>query len=67
MKITFEELLSKKEWLHSELLNSLPHEIVSKASEDQFYDVKLVINGVEVEPKMYNDIMMVVSVPLMID
>lgn len=57
MKITFEETLSRKEWLHSELMNSLTGEIIEKAMEDQFYDVKLVVNGIEIEPYLYNDIM----------
>lgn len=56
MKITFEEVLSEKEWLHKELMNSLTSDIITKAMEDRFYDVKLMINGEEVEPKLYNDI-----------
>ena len=54
MKITFEETLSRKEWLHKELMESLTGDIITKASEDQFYDVKLLVNGVELEPAFYN-------------
>lgn len=54
MKITFEETLSRKEWLHKELMESLTGDIITKASEDQFYDVKLLVNGVELEPTFYN-------------
>lgn len=56
MIITFEQLLKEKSWLHSELLHSLTGELINKAREDQYYDVKLVVNGVEVEPKLFNDI-----------
>ena len=54
MKITFEETLSGKEWLHKELMESLTGDIIIKASKDQFYDVKLLVNGVELEPTFYN-------------
>ena len=54
MKITFEETLSRKEWLHKELMESLTGDIIIKASKDQFYDVKLLVNGVELEPTFYN-------------
>ena len=56
MKITFDETLSRKEWLHRELLNSLTGDIIEKATEDRFYDVKLLVNGVELEPTIYNDL-----------
>lgn len=54
MKITFKETLSRKEWLHKELTESLTDDIIIKASGDQFYDVKLLVNGVELEPAFYN-------------
>lgn len=57
MKITFKEALSRKEWIHRELMNSLTGDIIEKAMEDEFYDVKLLVNGVELEPKFYNDIL----------
>ena len=57
MKITFEEVLSRNEWLHSELLNSLTGELIDKTTKDQFYDVKLLVNGIELEPELFNKIM----------
>lgn len=57
MKITFEEVLSRKEWLHSELLSSLTSEVFDTLNGDQFYDVKLVVNGIEIEPTIFNNIM----------
>ena len=57
MIVTFEEVLSKKEWLHSELLNSLTGEMIQKAAADGFYDIKLLVNGEELEPEFFNKIM----------
>lgn len=57
MKITFEEVLSSKTWIASELLSSLSYEIIDTAINDQFYDVKLLVNGIQLEPKLFNDIM----------
>ena len=56
MKITFEEALSRKEWLHTGLMNSLTEDLIIQASEDRFYDVKLLVNGVELEPQLFNKI-----------
>lgn len=57
MKVTFEDLLSRKEWLHGELLNSLTVDVINQANDDKFYDVKLLVNGIELEPQFFNDIM----------
>lgn len=57
MKITFEEVLSKDEWLHNEMLHSIPLELMDKVSEDRCYDVKLLVNGQELEPILFNKIM----------
>ncbi len=56
MIITTDELLQKKEWLHTELLQSLPDSIIHQVAKDQFCDVKLLVNGVELEPSFYNDL-----------
>ena len=56
MKITFDETLSRNEWLHRELMNSLTGEVITKASEDRFYEVKLLVNGIELEPQLFNKI-----------
>jgi len=57
MKITFQEILGRKEWIHRELLHSLTGDLITKAAEDQFYDVKLLVNGVELEPDLFNNVM----------
>lgn len=59
MKITFEEALSRKTWLQKELTQSLTDECfnVKEALDKQEWDVKLVVNGVEVEPVWFNSIM----------
>ena len=56
MKITFKDVLSKQEWLHTELMNSLTGDVIVKASNDRFYEVKLLVNGIELEPKFFNDL-----------
>lgn len=56
MRYTFDEILSEKEWLHKELINSFTNEIFSKIKEDGFIDVKLLVNGIELEPKFYEDL-----------
>lgn len=57
MKVTFEEVVSGKTWLQNELLNSLDGDTITKARNDGFYDVKLLVNGVELEPQLFNKIM----------
>lgn len=57
MKITFQEICAKQQWIHRELLSSLTHELITEAREDQFYEVKLLINGVEIEPVIFNEVM----------
>ena len=57
MKITFEQALSRQEWIHEELLSSLDGDTISKAQEKGAYEVKLLVNGNELEPKFFNDLM----------
>lgn len=58
MKITFEEALSRKTWLQRELMQSLSDECFNTLEPKQdWWDVKLVVNGVEVEPVWFNSIM----------
>jgi len=54
MKITFEEALSRKEWLHTELMYSLTNNLITQARGDGFFDVKLLVNGIELEPQVFN-------------
>lgn len=58
MKITFEEALARKTWLTKELMRSLNDECfnVKEALDKQEWDVKLVVNGVCVEPIWFNSI-----------
>lgn len=56
MKITFEEVLSRNEWIHKELMRSLTPELITQAYKDRFYDIKININGINVEPNLFNDI-----------
>lgn len=57
MEMSFEEVLSRKQFLHQEILSSLKDEhfkdLDPNANE---WDVKLVINGIECEPFLLNDI-----------
>lgn len=57
MKLSFEEVLSRKQLLHQEILSSLKDEhfkdLDPNANE---WDVKLVINGIECTPILLNDI-----------
>ena len=57
MKITFDELLRRErgEWLLEEIMNSLPKEVIDSAMEAREYDVKLVVNGFDVEPVILHD------------
>ena len=57
MRITFEETLSRKEWIYSELMNSLTGDIITNAREKGFYEVKLLVDGVELEPMLLNKLL----------
>ena len=54
MKITFEETSSRKQWIHKELLHSLDFDTINNTKNDAAYDVKLLVNGKELEPKFFN-------------
>jgi len=56
MRITFEDTNSRKEWIHTELLNSLDGDTIMNAREEGAYEVKLLVNGKELEPKFFNDL-----------
>lgn len=56
MRIEFDELASRKEWLHTELMRSLNADLITAAKNDGFFEVKLLVNGVELEPDLFNDI-----------
>ena len=57
MKISYDELFEKKHLgLYSEILSSIPKNIIDKLSDDRVLDVKLLIDDIEVDPTMLNDI-----------
>lgn len=56
MKIKFEEIKSRQLWIHKELLHSLDGDTISKAKEEAAFDVKILVNGSELEPKFLNDL-----------
>jgi len=57
MKITFDSILKDKTWLNTELLHSLDGDDVSNAADKREYDVKLLVNGREIEPKLFNELL----------
>lgn len=58
MKITAQELISRKEWLHKCILQALTVEVIDDARDnhDFNYDIKLVVNGHELEPVLLNNL-----------
>jgi len=56
MIITYEEILHNKTWLNQEILQSLTQEVFDKAKEQKQYDIKLLVNGIELEPKFLTDL-----------
>ncbi len=57
MKFTFEDLLQKKDWLTSNIINSLRAEdYTEQVTQDKYFDVMLSINGNLVEPVLLNEI-----------
>ena len=56
MIITVEELLGRKEFIHHEILSSLTDEVMLSVDDKRQYEVKLLVNGIELEPKFFNDL-----------
>jgi len=56
MRITFKDISSRKEWIHTELLNSLDLDTINKASKEGALEVKLLVNSKELEPDFFNDL-----------
>jgi hypothetical protein len=56
MKITCDEVLKEKQWLNAELSHSLTPDLIDQAIKLGYYEVKLIVNGVELEPQLFNDI-----------
>ena len=60
MEITSKELLEEKNWLNSEILSSLTNEVFEKVKSIDgvfHYDIKLLVNGIELEPKLLKDLL----------
>lgn len=57
MKITFDDTINKKDWLHRCLLSSLTDEAIHSGIETRSYEVKLLVNGIELEPKTLDDLL----------
>lgn len=57
MKITFDQLTNtNRDWLCANIMDSVPREVIDKVMSERFFEIKLVINGVEVDPRRLNDI-----------
>lgn len=56
MKLTFEDVINAKDWLTMELAQSLTGDIITDASEKKEYEVKLLVNGVELEPTLFEEV-----------
>lgn len=57
MIITFEDTIQKDDWLHRCLLSSLTKEAMDSGRETKSYEVKLLVNGIELEPKVLEDLL----------
>ena len=49
MKIKFEEIKKRKQWIHRELLRSLDNDTINNARSKGEFDVKIVVNGTELD------------------
>lgn len=51
------EELGENEWLHHEILSSLPHDVIEQAHIRREVNVQLMIDNVVVEPQVLNDLL----------
>jgi len=56
MKIQFKDIVRNPEWLQREILNSITTELINEGHKTGEVDVKLLINGVELEPMLLTTI-----------
>jgi len=56
MIIPFDNILKEENFIQSELLGSLSGEDIYDGQKKGEYDVKLVVNGRDVEPKLLNEL-----------
>lgn len=58
MIIKFEEIIGNdNDWLSSEILNSIPHEVIERCKDKREINVQLVLEGVQCEPKLLGDLL----------
>jgi hypothetical protein len=56
MIIKFEEILDRESWIGHEILRSIRSEVINELREAKEYDIKILINGHEHEPKLLIDL-----------
>lgn len=56
MRITFDDTVNKKDWLHRCLLSSLTAEAIDSGMPERAYEVKLLVNNLELEPHILKDL-----------
>lgn len=56
MKITFKDLIDKNTWLHSCILSALTSEVIESGRDKKEYEVKLLVNGFELEPTVLSEL-----------
>jgi len=54
MKIPFKDAIGKNDLLHITLMNCLTPEVIDSAREKEEYEVRLVVNGVDLDPTTLN-------------
>jgi ribosome biogenesis GTPase A len=54
MKIPFKDAIGKNDLLHIALMNCLTPEVIDSAREKEEYEVRLVVNGVDLDPTTLN-------------
>lgn len=54
MKVKFRDLKQGHSWVHDELFSSMPVEVIDKANAEGEFDIKLVVNGIDLDPKLLN-------------
>jgi hypothetical protein len=52
MIITWKSLLNENTWLNACIMDSLTNECIESGCEKKQYEVKLLVNGIEIEPKL---------------
>lgn len=56
MIITWQSLLYENTWLNKCIMDSLTNECIESGREKTQYEVKLLVNGIELEPKLLDDL-----------